>query len=373
MRPDVRLRSGHRLVGGGTLPCAREGRLQAVNVRDLVVGDWVGLSFERDLPGELVHIETPPVSALYRGQKRIQIPEVLTPNLALLLGMYASEGHTSRSRWTVVITNSEEPVLQRCMDLWESCLGLPARLERQRDRCPNVLASSKSLVLLLESLGCGSRASDKRIPQIVMDSPLQVITAFLQGLALDAYTSVSGHFCKWAICLDSPRLLDDLQLLLRRMGIVSGRVGKYNLIYDKTYDEVYVTGIQAQRLLELVPFLEPSKQTSAAWLLSKTFDERTNGADVVPLVRGQLLYDEIPKGAGRYRPVTGGATAWRSLCDPRTEWPSRNMVQRFAAQGFRLPWDVQRVLEEDLHFSQVISTADVPEKGGRRQLAAMGA
>lgn len=45
-----------------------------------------------------------------------------------------------------------------------------------------------------------------------MGSPLHLVEAFLQGLALDAYTSTTGHNAKWAICLGAPLLLDDLQL-----------------------------------------------------------------------------------------------------------------------------------------------------------------
>ena len=33
---------------------------------------------------------------------------------------------------------------------------------------------------------------------------------------------------KWAICLDSPGLLDDLQAVLANLGIVHGRNSKFN-------------------------------------------------------------------------------------------------------------------------------------------------
>ena len=44
---------------------------------------------------------------------------------------------------------------------------------------------------------------------------------------------------------------------------------------------------------------------------------------------------------------------WRSLTDKRTLWPSRYMVEKVAAAGYRLPRDVQRVLDENLRFSPV--------------------
>jgi hypothetical protein len=172
-------------------------------------------------------------------------------------------------------------------------------------------------------------------------------------LALDAYTSVAGHNAKWAICLDSQRLLDDLQLLLRWWGLRSGRVSKWNPAYGKAYDEVFLSGAEAQRLLAEVPFLEPSKQASADRLSSMSFDLRRNGSDVVPLVHGSVLHALIPKGVGGRAGKGTRTSHWRSLCDPRTTWPSRGTVERLAFAGFPLPPAVERVLSERLHFSTV--------------------
>jgi hypothetical protein len=188
-----------------------------------------------------------------------------------------------------------------------------------------------------------------------MDSPERVVLSYLQGLALDAYTSSTGPSIKWAICVDSPLLLDDLQLLLRRLGFLSGRISKYNRDYDKSFDEVYVAGREAQRLVDSVPFLEPGKRASAQRLLERDVSECRNGADVVPLVHGSVLYADIPKGrSGRRGLGSGVAHKWRSLNDKRTVWPSRYMVERVAGAGYRLPRDVQRVLEENLRFSPVV-------------------
>lgn len=356
MPSHVRLRNGNKLRCAGSVVCARDGRLVDVKVRDLLPGDWVGLTYGDGLsalPQALLPVSLP---AAHGSQKRVTLPFVMDADLALLLGMYASEGHTSPSNYTIVITNGEDVVLERCVQLWQSCFGLKARVTHQRARCPGVEVSSKTVVEFMSVLGCGSRASDKRIPEAVMRSSESVVLSFLQGLALDAYTSSTGPYSKWAICLDSPDLLDDLQDLLRRLGRLSGRISKYNRVYDKSYDEVFLSGREAQELVALVPFLEPGKQPSALRLLARDVGERRNGADVVPLVHGSVLYAEIPKGhSGKNGQGTGVAVRWRSLCDKRTVWPSRHIVQRIADAGHRLPSDVQRVLDESLHFSPVVT------------------
>lgn len=339
-----------------------------MDVRELVPGDWVALSYDTDraFPEEPVRLGSFSLSASYGSQKSIRVPDVLDEDLALLLGMYASEGHTAKRTWTVVITNSVPAVLERAVEFWRSCFGIEARVAQYGRRCAGTVAASKAAVEVMTQLRCGARANEKRIPLGIMESPEPVVLSFLSGLWLDAYTSVSG-VARWGLCLDSPALLDDLQTLLRRLGIVTGRVTKYNPTYDKSYDEVYATGDNAKRLVRLVPFLEPDKAAAAQRLLDCDIDIRSNGADVVPLVHGSELFAEIPRGhSGRGGAGTGVAIKWRSLCDKRTVCPSRHMVERIAAAGYRLPPDVQRVLGEQLHFSPVASCLPGVRTNARR-------
>ncbi|MFL6127936.1 MAG: hypothetical protein ACJ73E_02590, partial [Mycobacteriales bacterium] len=154
-------------------------------------------------------------------------------------------------------------VLERVREAWRTVFGLTPRIERQQGKCPAVSVSSKAAVEFLEALGCGDRASGKRIPDAVLRSPRDMVLGFLQGLALDAYVTTSTA-PKWAICLDSPRLLDDLQAVLTNLGVVHSRVSKYDAVYDKSFDEVYAAGRQGQLMVSLVPFLEPEKAARAA-------------------------------------------------------------------------------------------------------------
>lgn len=135
MRADVRLRNGYRLRGTGKVLCARGGALQDVDVRDLVVGDWVALGFGDDgaFGRDLVQLGWFSLSKPYGSQKPICVPEVLDEDLAMLLGMYASDGHTTMRTWTIVITNSVPAVLQRAVVLWKSCFDIDARVAQYGD------------------------------------------------------------------------------------------------------------------------------------------------------------------------------------------------------------------------------------------------
>jgi ribonucleotide reductase alpha subunit len=357
----VRLRSGHRITGTHPhrLLTAVEGGLEWKALGELGVGDAVATRYGSELwsttPASLRHIG---VSPPYGSQKKVELPPEMTAELALLLGAYVAEGHINRSNWTVVITNSVSSVLQRVQDAWRTVFGVEAQIVEQPGECPGVVVASKTIVEFLEALGCGSRASAKRIPDAVLRSPREMVLAFLQGLSLDAYVTTSTA-PKWAICVDSPLLLDDLQAVMTNLGVRHGRVTKHNSSNGKDYDEVYAADRQGQLMAALVPFLEPDKSARAAVYLRQSY--RSGTADVLPGITGPDLYEMIPVGK-----PGGDVRSWRSeftfLRDPRTRQVTRETLERVSTlPGVELPAWLRQILDDDLHFSPVESVVDAGE------------
>ena len=353
---EARLRSGHRIVGtpNHRLLIAGRSGVDWRRLDELEVDDYVAVQYGDDLWSSLpARFDDFVASPRYGSQKSPRMPHEMTSELAFLLGAYASEGHTTRSTWSVIITNSVDAVLERVVAAWWSEFGLVAKIVRQPGKCPGVVVSSKTLVEFLEYLGCGGRASAKRIPDAVLRSPREMVLAFLQGLALDAYTTVATA-PKWAICLDSPRMLDDLQAVLTNLGVVHGRVSKRNRVNGKTYDEVYAAGEHGQRLVALVPFLEPDKAAAAARLSALVFAGNHATADVVPGISPHELHRLLPAGT---------RSEFAYLRDLRTRCATRRSVERVASvPGVVLPPWLRTVLDEGLHFSPVQSVLVADER-----------
>ena len=361
---EVVLRSGHKIIGtpNHRLLVATDRGLEWKELADIVAGDRVAQQYGAELWSSLpARFDDFIASVRYGPQKKVNIPSEMTQELAFLLGAFAAEGHITRSNYTIVITNSTETVLNRIVAAWRSEFGVEARIARDAGKCPAVVMASKEIVEFLDHLGCGGRASEKRIPDSVLRSPRPMVLSFLQGLALDAYVTSSG-MAKWAICLDAPSLLDDLQAVLTNLGIVHSRISKRNSKYGKSYDEVYAAGEEAARLVELVPFCEPEKASRASRLIGRTFAQST--AEVIPGISGPELYEAIPKG----KPGRNGWSLRRglaSLLDPRTRHVSRRTVERVAAiPGVELPGWLRAVLRDNLHFSPVVQVTD----GGEREV-----
>jgi adenosylcobalamin-dependent ribonucleoside-diphosphate reductase len=359
----VTLRSGHKITG--TLPhrllVARSGGLRWRTLQEIQAGDAVAIQYGAEkwssTPQSLRDI---PVSAPYGNQKAVKLPVEMTTELAFLLGAYASEGHTTRSNWTITITNSVPEVLERVREAWSTVFGLVARITAQPGKCGGVVVSSKAVVQFMSALGCGTRSSDKRIPDAVLRSPREMVLAFLQGLALDAYVTTAGY-SKWAICLDSAPLLDDLQAVMTNLGVLHSRITKRNKEYDKTYDEVYAAGLQGQLMVSLVPFLEPEKAAKAAQYLRR--DCKSGTADLVPGITGRELFEMIPPGRRGADHVRSWRNGFTFLRDPRTQQVTRRTLERvYTLPGVELPAWLRQVIEGNLHFSPVESVKDAGEE-----------
>lgn len=279
----------------------------------------------------------------------------------MFLGAYFSEGHTNLSNWTVVITNSVDRVLEQVQRACFATFGLPGRIVHRADKCPGFVVASKRLVEFLTLLGCGGRASEKRVPEVIAGSTREHVIRFLQGAALDAYTCC-GTLPRWAICLDSHAGIDDLQDLVTCLGIPNAQIAKWNKDYQKHYYELYASGRDGQVLSQLVPFLEPYKEVRAQEFRKLTSVGR-DWSDVIPGLRGTELYDLIPRGQSGRNGVGTGRQRFRYLRDARTRHITRASVLRAAEAGAVLPPWLEHLVESTKRFYPVIGVGDLPMSG----------
>jgi adenosylcobalamin-dependent ribonucleoside-diphosphate reductase len=361
---EVTLRSGHRVTGtpNHRLLTSSSDGLVWRRLDELTPGEFVATQYGDDLwSAEPARFGDFAPSATYGNQKAVTIPAEMDDRLAFFLGAYAAEGHVSRSTWTVRISNADETVIPLIVDAAQALFGFQPRLVRQPGKCPSIELSSKRVVEFLDYLGCGDHAANKRIPDAILRSPREMVLRFLDGLCLDAYITTSG-MVKWAICLDSEGLLDDLQAILTNLGIVHGRITKRAPLYEKSFDEVYTAGREAQRLVGMLNFVEPHKAQRAREISAREFQQ--SPWDVVPGITGTELYDLLPSGrSGRSGKGSGHSRAFSHLKDVRTQNVSRASVERVATiEGTQLPEWLDVVLERNLHFSPVVSIEDAGER-----------
>jgi ribonucleoside-diphosphate reductase alpha chain len=357
----VTLRSGHRVTGtpNHRLLVAGSSGLEWRALADIQPDEYVALQYGTDMWSAIpARFDDFKPSKPYGNQKEVSIPDEMSEDLAFLLGAIVAEGHM-RSNWTIHVTNADEGVLQRVSSIAQRIFGVEAPIRRQEDRCPGVQVSSKTIVEFVDYLGVGRGAHNKRIPDAVLRSPRRMILAFLSGLFLDGYVTLSG-MAKMGITTASGPLMDDLQAVLTNLGVVHGRTSKYVVETDSVYHEVYAAGREAKQLARLVPFAEAGKAARALELLRRSFSQST--ADVVPGITGRQLYELMPLDRlgedGRSERLR-----FTYLLDPRTTHVSRRTLEKVAmVPGVELPEWLCEVLADRLHFSPVTEVIDDGER-----------
>jgi hypothetical protein len=326
---------------------------ERISPSEVAPGDYIGISYGGQWASSPAGL--PPLVHRPRtgSEKRIRVPTQMSTDLALFLGAYLSEGHTTRSNWSVIFTNSVPEVLLEVQRCAKEVFGLDGRLTAQPGRCTGLVVSSKRLVEFMKHLGCGTRASNKTVPAAILDGTREHAIRFMQGAALDAYTAHS-HAGKWGICLESHAAIDGLQDVVTKLGIVNSQIPKFNKQVQKTYFELYSPGPWGQQLARLAPFLVPDKLLRAEEYCSREY--RSALADRIPGITGPELYTLVPAGrCGRNGRGTG-RQQFRHLRDPRSRHVTRGSVKQAQAAGAQLPTWLAEVLRQDIRFSRAVPT-----------------
>jgi adenosylcobalamin-dependent ribonucleoside-diphosphate reductase len=308
---------------------------------EIELGDFIAIRLGAEMwSSENARFDDFQPSPLYGGQKVIDIPHEMTPELARLLGYYIAEGNMTRSNWTVRITNNDLGVLQRCQRLLRDLFGLESQIVTDaRNGVTSVVATSKTLVEFLEYLGCGGKASEKQIPWAVLQSRREVVQAFVSALWLDGYIRQDGMV---AICLASEKLLRQLQIVLNNFGIRANLIRKYVKTTDRFYTELNLFGESVVRFAALFDLDEAHKRER----LAESVQHANHGAvhsDVVPCFREQI--QATIRAARR-------TYLWRQIFDPRTQHLSWNTVAHFY-QHYPLS-ELEEIVNNNIHFVPVV-------------------
>src|SRR5438093_273141 len=229
---------------------AKEGQLSAVEVGQLGVGD--SLAHVAKIPEDWVSKETVEIPSV---KTRFHREIAVTPELARYLGYYVAEGHSSRwySRnhgiWLhqVLITNNSTEFIDDVADCYTSVFGrAPPTIHicDKRSGTWRVGTQRKHVYdFLNESLGCGHRASHKRIPSAILSAPKPIRGAFFKayydgdGFSQDARYKTK-QYCMTTI---SPGLRDDLIFLCRTLypdrspSLTPAVGGRAHQVYLSTY------------------------------------------------------------------------------------------------------------------------------------------
>lgn len=187
------------------------------------------------------------------------IPEriELTQAFGFFVGAYLAEGCLTEHQ---VHISNKDPAYRKAVAEWPSSIGinhhetLKKHMHKNGGISISIMFHSSLLVQILKRI-CGSGAFEKKVPVCAFSAP----KAFVCGL-LDAYISGDGSVAKnGAISAGSrsEKLIDNLMLLLHRIGVPSTRM-QFD-VKEKPNFAFYVRLVHAQQFARMVTLTDKGK------------------------------------------------------------------------------------------------------------------
>ncbi len=186
---------------------------------------------------------------------KLNLPQTLDENLAWLLGFFIGDGNRTKSG--ICLTSGDEETAIKLGNVIETSLGLRAITYWDATDIGGrwrVVVHSRELLKWLASVGINIRdtARHKKIPQLVLRSPKEIMSAFLRGyFDADAYAGTEGI----RLSSTSDELIRTVQIVLLNYGILSTqRQHQFNC------KQLEINGASAARFLEEIGFSLTRKQ-----------------------------------------------------------------------------------------------------------------
>lgn len=216
-----------------------------------------------------------------------QLPLYLSEDLAFIFGLLISEGTIKEKE--IEFCNSDPVLIQefqvRFNKVFPDCrLHIFKRKPSSygKKTFQTIEIHSQHIIQFLRAIGLSPfRSKYKTIPFSILQSPKSVVAAFLQAyFEGDGGISFSSKMTELSIVSASSKLLDEIQIILLRFGIVSARrFDKYRKIY-----KLYIRGLQEYKSFQReINFYSTRKRRGLSEAIDRLHKEYSN-SDYIPFL-----------------------------------------------------------------------------------------
>jgi intein/homing endonuclease len=310
-KPTLKIttRNGYTLEGSRVHPIyvrRRDGE-QFQKTPDLRVGDFVCL--DRSAVHFPVVEPKLPSLQLVRPGRAFTFPNRLTPDLAALLGWQIAEGNRHPSSVIVTQHSSVNPECHaEIRRLFLEVFGWSGNAG-SRNQAQAVIVPSQDIRRFLIACGVAEVLSkDKTIPPCIFSGTRESVRAFLS-----AYFEAEGSVCTDSggveVSSASETLLEQVQLLLLRFGIVCTRTPKTVKGHDHVYWRLTFFGEDAKTFQREIGFFSSRKREALASKQPKTSNPNKDvipyAAKLISDLKSEILAAVTRLGANQNRKGSG--------------------------------------------------------------------
>jgi stage V sporulation protein R len=273
----------------------RDGRW--VYLQDIAIGDEVALAVGTEIWSESYQPLPAPRSRSATLADALNLPEHLDEEFAYLLGYFVGDGNFTKSG--IGFTTGDAEIVERLTSLLRSWGCNPrVKYDLQNNSARwRIAVHSRTLRELLIAIGLSPerKARQKIVPPIALQSPREVVAAFLRGyFDADAYAGSAGVILSSA----SESLIRTVQTVLLNFGVLSSISPPQQGVY-----QLAIRGASARVFAEKIGFgLKRKAEALQRYIENRHWFCRQEPFDpVVKIERGRAdVYDITVAHAHRY-------------------------------------------------------------------------
>ncbi|MBA4184258.1 MAG: hypothetical protein H0X49_09625, partial [Acidobacteria bacterium] len=219
-------------------------------------------------------------------------PETLNADLAFLLGALTAEGSSRKN--CIDFVNAEGEFADEFVAAWERVFPT-CRLHRWlrephgygKKKWWQMQVVSQHIVGLLQNLGMGGKSHEKQMPEAILRSPKEVVSAFLRGLYEgDGSVEKSGKsLMRVTLTSNSAVMLKQTQVVLLRFGIAASFF--CDASHGRKTHRLCITGKEnLQKFAEKIGFFSNVKREALEIVVSAFSGIALSKTDFVPHLAG---------------------------------------------------------------------------------------
>ncbi len=306
---EIKTSTGKKIKGTYTHPLfsCENGKVKAVKISNLKKGDFIAIPRNIKInPAEILLN-----NEIIKGKTnaaQINLPLKVSKELARILAYIASESHIfdkTNSKY-VSFTNVDKELLEDFFTCVKKIFNLNPKIKK-REKITTIKLHSTELhnFLKLNAKEVLGKSRDKKIPAIIMNSNDNVVKEFLKAF-INAEGSIRKDERGIAIVSASEELLEQLQTLLLRFGIVSSKKAIWNVATNtikkekRKYYRIRFAGQFAIDFINKIGFITKRKQEKAKKIILSNKKTNSN-IDVIPNLNALLKEIRINLGISQFK------------------------------------------------------------------------
>ena len=214
--------------------------------------------------------------------KRVNLPKVMTPELAYLLGNLFGDGCLTDYRKRIATrgfpeypiafaSNTDKFLKEVILPYFKELFGINLKIYKQGNNCFVGKTSSKSVYFFLNKI-CGMPLGKKKgkliIPEIIIGASSEIKTNFIAGF-FDADGCIYVKNKHVSIVQADRRILESISYLIKSLGLSTRKIYTTKKELGTTYD-LSINWKSVKEFLEIIPFKDSKRIENKEMILANS-------------------------------------------------------------------------------------------------------